>query len=131
MPLINGSKLNWALLWLDVMPKREYGEYIIDLEPKINKSPNGLSCSWDFLLELAPKFYQEIDLLMIGSKSIQNLHRYKDAQEMYETCDLVVQMIDGGFWEIFSSDPQLIAKLKTQFQETEPLDVDFLKKERS
>ncbi len=128
LPLINGSKLYWVLLWLDIMPKKEHGEYIIDLEPKVNKSPNGLSCSWDFLSELADKFYQEIDLLIIGSQSVQNLHRYKDDKEMYETCDVVIQMIDGGFWEIFSSDPNLIAKLKSRFRKTEPLDVDFQKR---
>ena len=128
LPIINESNLNWALLWIKVFPKREQGESVMELEPKVNGSPNGFICSWEFLLDLAKKFHQEIDLLIIGSKSVQNLHRYKDDKEMYETCDVVIEMIDGGFWEIFSSDPNLIAKLKSRFRETEPLDVDFQKK---
>lgn len=127
LPHIDGNNLNWALLWVDVMPKREHAESIIKLEPQVNKSPNGVVCSWDFILKLAQKCDQEINLLIIASKSVQNLRRYKDDKEMYETCDVVIEMIDGGFWEIFSSDPKLIAKLKSQFHDTEPLDVNFQK----
>jgi len=128
LPIIQGSNINWALLWLRAQPKLEHVESVVHLSGMVNESPNGFVCSWETLLGLAEKLYQEFDLLIIGSKSIQNLHRFKDDREMYETCDVVIEMIDGGFWEVFSSDPNLIAKLKTRFHETEPLDVDFQKK---
>jgi hypothetical protein len=128
LPLIDGNNLNWALLWIDVMPKKEYAESIIKLESKANKSSNGVACSWDFILELAKKSDQEINLLIIASQSVQNLRRYKDDKEMYETCDVVIEMIDGGFWEISSWDSKLIAKLKSQFHDIELLDIDFQKR---
>ena len=46
---------------------------------------------------------------------------------MYNICDIVIEMIDGGFWEIFSRDLDLISKLKEKFKETELLKPNFKK----
>ena len=34
-----------------------------------------------------------------GSDEKEDIHRYISDQEMYETCDVVIEMIDGGFWQ--------------------------------
>ena len=62
-----------------------------------------------------------MDIIVIGSKDKDSLHRYDNDQEMYESCDIVIEMVDSNFWEVFSKDPSLIARLKAKFKETELL----------
>lgn len=121
----DGNELNWAALWLDVTPQKNEGHYIIDLEKKINESENGLFFSFEDLKKLSVKFFQEIELTVIGSRLRENLHRYKEDRNMYEMCDVVIEMIDGGFWEVFSSNRNLISQLNKQFQNTEMLISDL------
>lgn len=122
----DGNEFKWAALWLDVTPKKNEGKYIIDLERKINESENGLFFSFNELKELSNKFFQEIELTIIGSTLKENLHRYKEDRNMYEMCDVVIEMIDGGFWEIFSKNKNLISRLNEKYQNTEILTSDFL-----
>lgn len=123
----NGQQFYWSILWLDVTPLKNEGEYIIQLEKKINKSEKGLLESFDFLKKLSSKFFQEIEMLVIASKKKENLHRYKEDREMYETCDIVIEMIDGGYWEIFSKDKLFIDKISTKFNDIKFLTSDFQK----
>ena len=123
----NGQQFYWSILWLDVTPLKDKGEYIIQLEKKINKSEKGLLESFDFLKKLSSKFFQEIEMIVIASKKRENLHRYKEDRAMYETCDIVIEMIDGGFWEVFSKNKTLIDKLAKKFNDITFLTSDFLK----
>ena len=58
------------------------------------------------------------------------MRRYNNDQEMYETCDIVIEMVDCGYWEIFSKDEQLINRLAAKFKETQFLESDFLNFEK-
>ena len=49
---------------------------------------------------------------------------------MYETCDIVIQMFDSCYWEVFSKDTQLIEKLAKKYKQIKFLDPDFLEKQR-
>jgi hypothetical protein len=115
----------WALLWLDVTPLENEGKYIVELQKKINQSENGLITTFGSLLEISKKIFQEIDLTIIACKIKENIHRYKEDREMYETCDIVIEMIDGGFWEVFSKNVTWIDQLAKKFQKVEFLTSDF------
>ena len=105
------SQLNWELLWLDVTPIKREGKAITELQKKVNKSENGLPCDFKLLVELSGKIFQEIEILIIGCKVKEHLHRYKEEQKMYQSCDIVIEMIDGGCWEIFSKNINWIDRL--------------------
>lgn len=120
--------LNWSVLWLDVTSKKGSGTFIVDLMDKANHSKNGFSCSFTDLIEISDKIFQEIEVLIIGCKNAENIHRYKQDQEMYETCDIVIEMIDGGFWEIFSKNLPLIELLSSIYKDFEFLESDFQNK---
>ncbi|MDX8430653.1 MAG: hypothetical protein SNF33_02435 [Candidatus Algichlamydia australiensis] len=123
----NASQPNWALLWLDVTPLDSSGSFFIELENKVNKSKNGFPCTFETLFEISKKIFQEIEVLIIGCSNKGNIHRYKDDQKMYETCDIVIEMIDGGFWEIFSKDTKWIDRLAKKYEKVELLTPDFQK----
>lgn len=77
------------------------------------------------LEELSKKIFQEIDVTIIACKEEKNLHRYTEDREMYETCDMVIEMIDGGFWEVFSRNVKWIDQLTKNFQHIKHLTSDF------
>ncbi|NGX37492.1 MAG: hypothetical protein K1000chlam2_00648 [Chlamydiae bacterium] len=124
----HASQLNWALLWFDVTPTEKEGKLLTELQKKVKESEEGLSYTFESLAELSKKIFQEIEVLIVGCKNKENVRRYKDDQEMYETCDIVIEMIDGGFWEIFSKDISWIDQLAEKYEEVEFLTSDFQKK---
>jgi len=115
----------WALLWLDATPLENEGKYLIALQKKTNQSENGLTVTFESLLVISKKIFQEINLAIIACKEKENIHRYKNDREMYETCDIVIEMIDGGFWEIFSKNTKWIDQLAKKFQTVKFLASDF------
>jgi len=121
------NQLYWGVLWLDVTPLEKQGSIIHELQLKIDQSENGLHCTFEFLMKISEKIFQEIDMTIIACHKKENLRRYKDDQEMYETCDIVIEMIDGGFWEIFSKNIKWINQLAKKFREVEFLSPDFKK----
>ena len=98
-------QLNWALLWLEVSINTGESLLITGLQQEINHSKNGLLYSFTNLSELSKKIYQEINLLIISSKDPSKLHRYKNDQEMYEVCEIVIEMIDGGYGFVAQFQP--------------------------
>lgn len=62
--------------------------------------------------------------MIIGSKDINNISRYKDDKEMYETCPIILRMFDSWFWEVFSKDEDLINRLSAKYKDAELL-TDF------
>jgi hypothetical protein len=118
------NQFNWALLWFDVTPIKDEGKLLTELGKKVNESKDGFLCTFEFLLDLSRKIFQEIDVLIIGCKVKECLHRYEEDKKMYETCDIVIEMIDGGFWEIFSKNINWIEQLANKYKETEFLTPD-------
>ena len=122
------NQLHWALLWCDATPIKEKGKQIIELEKKVNESIDGLPCTFESLVDFSNKIFQEIEILIIGCRIQENIHRYKEDQKMYETCDIVIEMIDGGFWEIFSKEIGWIDRLAKKYKEIEFIMPDFQKR---
>ena len=76
------NEFHWSLLWCEVTPIKEEGEVIIQLQQKVNTSKDGLLFTFDLLVNFSKKIFQEIELLLIGSRVMDNLHRYEKDQEM-------------------------------------------------
>lgn len=94
----------------------------------MHSSRRGFRCNFEFLVEFSEKIFQEIEVLIVGCKIKQHLHRYEDDQKMYETCDIVIEMIDGGCWEIFSKNLSWIDQTAERYNEVELLQPNFQKK---
>lgn len=123
----NGNLLNWSILYLYGMGNLKDGGSIEHLENNINKSKNGFFIRWNELNALANNFDQVYDIIIIASRDEELLHRYEIDQEMYETCDIVIEMIDSGYWEVFSKDEDLIKRLGRKFKDIKFLESDFQK----
>ena len=89
------------------------------------KSENGVLVEWESLTKLSNKFFQMYGIIILGCRDEKLLRRYEDDQKMYETCDIVIELIDCAFWEVFSKDESFINRLTLKFKEIEFLESDF------
>ena len=123
----NGNSLYWCILFLDGFTHPEEGKFISELQKKILESENGLIISWKDLQALSTKFHQMFEIIILGCKNKNLLHYYEDEIKMYEICDVAIQLIDCAFWEVFSKDHELIARLGKKFKEIKFLKPDFIR----
>lgn len=115
----NGDDLNWCILFLDGIPTLGEGNTATEYKNKINKSPEGFKTNWNEIFFVGNYFFQIFEIIILGSKAEEYLHRYDNDQEMYHFCDIVIELIDCAFWQIYSKDLELIDRLKKKFKNTE------------
>lgn len=119
----NGDALNWCILFLDGTPNKGEGVFINQYKNKINKFEDGLQLAWEEIFVVTEKFVQIFEITILGCKAKKNLHHYESDQEMHQSCDIVIELIDCAFWQVFSRNPELIKKLKGKFKKTESCDI--------
>jgi len=124
--IYNGDSFYWSILFLHASGDLGEGKSIPEFEEQIYNSEKGLFINWEELNILSGKFFQIIDIIIIGCQNESLLHRYENEHEMYETCDIVIELHDSCFWEVFSKDEQLINRLASKFNEIKFLESDFL-----
>jgi hypothetical protein len=118
----NGDSLNWSILSLDSEGDLGEDKSIPVFQQQIQDSEKGFFINWEDLNVLSKKFYQIIDMVLIGCKDKNFLHRYKNDQEMYQNCDVVIDMFDSNYWKVFSKDEDLINRLSAKFKNIEFLE---------
>lgn len=118
----NGDLFYWSVLFLDGTPSPGQGAFLVEYEKKISDSEHGLLSSWENLTRLSNKFFQMFEITVLGCKNKDLLLRYEKEEDMHNACDIVIDLIDCAFWEVFSKDHELIERLKAKFKETELLD---------
>lgn len=123
----NTNSFYWSILYLDATGDLGEGKSIPEFEQQIIESEKGFFLTWRELIDLSNKFWDLMDIIIIGSREKENLHRYENDQAMYETCDIVIEMVDSGYWEVFSKEEKLINKLASKFKEIKFLAPDFEK----
>lgn len=116
----------WSILFLDAIGDLGDKKSIPEFENQILESEKGIFISWKELCNLAKKFEQIIDITILGCKDLESIRRYDIEQEMYESCDIVIEMVDSSYWEIFSKDKSIINRLAAKFKDTQLLETDFL-----
>lgn len=122
-----GNNLSWSILFLDGTPNSGKGNIVNEYKKQINKSEEGLKINWDHIFLIGNEFFQLFEVLILGCKTKEFLHRYDDDREMYQSCDIVIELIDCAFWQIFSKDPELINRLQKKFKNIELLPANFEK----
>lgn len=110
----DGNLFHWAILDLEATGRLKKG-YITEFEEEITKSKNGYFITWEEIKDLVTQFYQIINIILIGCKDKTFLRRYNKPLEMYENCDIVIEMFDSSYWEVFSNDLGLIENFKSKF----------------
>jgi hypothetical protein len=123
----DGRLYYWSILFFYGSGQLKNGKSIVTFAEDIRKDERGFPLTWDELKELIKCFYDVWDITIIGCKDPLLIRKYDTDQEMYETCDIVIEMIDSGYWEVFSKDINLIDKLARKFKNIKFLESDFEK----
>jgi len=118
----DGLNMHWYVLFLDGMPKPEKGKLLNEYQNLVRQSKCGLPVNWNDLLKITDNYFQLYEAIILGIKNDSSLVSFQNDREMRQVCDVVIELIDCAFWEIFSRDPILIEKLKKKFQKVEILD---------
>ncbi|QVL55417.1 MAG: hypothetical protein KFB95_08930 [Simkaniaceae bacterium] len=121
--LDNNNKLNWAILELEATG--DLGEEKWTELEQFETSDTGTLITWDDLKETSGKFWQVIWMTIIGCKDKKNLRFYDTSFEMYESCEVVIEIFDGSCCEVFSHDRSLIERLAKKYKEIELLEPDW------
>lgn len=123
----DGHAFYWLILFLEGPIKPDSDKFVIDFMCNIDNAIDGLYVNWGELNLLSKSLYQIIDSIIIGSKNKNLLNRYENHQDMYETCDIVINMFDSSYWEVFSNNEDLINRLAIKFNDVKFLETDFEK----
>lgn len=121
----DNNNMKWAILELEATG--DLGEKKWEQLDGIQESERGYWIEWKDLKDISKKFWQVIWMTIIGSKDEKNLHFYESGFTMYESCEIVIEIIDGGYCEVFSHDHQLIDKIAKKFKDIEYLEPDWNK----
>lgn len=95
----------------------------IDIDNAI-KDQNGYCLTWHKLKELASKFDQVINTTIVASIDTNFITTHKDDFEnIYKNFPLVIAILDGDFWEVSTSDENLVKKIKSKYKHVEVKDI--------
>ena len=117
--IYQGESFFWNILFLDGTLVHNQKKNLIKYMKKINESSEGIFIKWKELFLLSKQFDQIFETIILGSKDINLLHRYKNDNEMYESCDIVIELIDCYFWQVYAKDQTIIEKLAKRFSKIE------------
>lgn len=103
-----GEKSYWGLLWLDatVIPSNEPS--LVDIYREVNNSEVATVVAWEELIKLSSQINQTIDIVIIGDNDVANIIKYSTDEQMYNSCDYTLELIDSSYWIVHSNDDSFI-----------------------
>lgn len=102
-------------------PDSELERLYAECYQRLEEAPNRqLQMSFDQLLECAESVSQTEDGFFLAVRPtvgvIPELHRLRDCEAV---ADLIIHSFDGTFWEITTTDDDLLTRLSAKFQDRE------------
>lgn len=107
------QQLIWSILDLEAIGDIStiWQRGILDLEANIKYLPQGLILSWQMLVQLAQKFDQVINTVIVGCQKVSKIPSLEPNVDLDEPCEIVLELIDSSVWRIYTKDKLLSAKL--------------------
>jgi hypothetical protein len=102
-----GQQLAWSLFFLDA-PGEPDGLCAR------SEAPSGVRVSWDELRRLADRL-EAVYWGTFAAYRPEAGHPDYRSDPRFGTSDLVIEAIDGGYWEVHTSDPRLVERLVAAF----------------
>ncbi|MDR0349453.1 MAG: hypothetical protein LBH90_08200, partial [Tannerella sp.] len=100
----------WKFIWIEGCSSTLN---MLEFEKSINESEDGLLIDSNELLRLSNLFDRLIEVVLIGSENENKLFKYEKDVIAKKECDFFIELIDSSYWEITSSNPDFISKIKS------------------
>ena len=114
-----GDKFTWSIYELDATGNLGEGCSLPELEDKIDSLESGFIMCWNDLLVMSSKLSQVINLILIASNVNQAFEKYEDSNDWRKKYPIIVEIVDGDYWEVYSSNENLIDSLEKKYKDTE------------
>jgi hypothetical protein len=115
-----GPSMRWCILYLDeVVWKQDYPLMALEeLYAKVDDSPNGLSMSWDELVEISHAIVQTIDGTYIAYREGQVVPEYPGDrfEDLYAASEVVFQAVDSTYWEVYARNDEVLNRYKSAYK---------------
>jgi len=117
-----GPNLMWSVLDLYTMGYTEENTDMIELEQRFAQESGGegFPISWPALLNLAKSCRQIIDTVIVAYKNPSYrpiLSPTHPVKTLYNQSEIVLELIDGSVWYVFSLDDEFIERLAHEFRD--------------
>ena len=112
-----GERLTWIIWDLAISGFLEGGKAVQELEQESAAAPHGIIATWTELWSLASQLTQVRDGLFGGCSNPSGFPQIGDENALFDTCEIVLQAVDAGWWEVRVRDDALVRKLQEAFRD--------------
>ena len=118
----DGSALHWSILELEATGDLGENKHLADVVNQVRTSKCGLQVSWKELVDLASHLHQVIWGFVIGSQDPEALERYASEAEVSKNCDIVIDVFDTTYCDVYARDQGLLDRISAGFPNSQPIE---------
>ena len=113
-----GEQLSWRILELEASGDlSRLGRTVQSLEIEVRNSKNGLPITWSDLVILARTLSQVINTKITGYRGELADSQSSGVQDLYNTCEIILEAIDSSLWRIYVRDRKVGDRLRAAFRD--------------
>ena len=112
------ADIKWSIYELSSTGKSDSDLSLVNLEDEIDDRDTGIQISWSDLLELTSKLNDVINLILVGKTDDQDFTAYENTNSWRKQYPIIVEIVDGYAWNVYSSSEKLISLLENKFNDT-------------
>lgn len=110
----NQLGLNWSLLYIYASSRAESGLNILQIENAARTRESGIIYQYEDLMKLLLNLEQLWEIQIVGASNPENLKHYESDEEMWTSCEVIIELFDTGILEIISHQRKPLEEILTQ-----------------
>ncbi len=107
----NNIECKWSILSIE-----GFGypgdDSVLYYEEEVKNSLYGLKCDWSSLIQMANRYCQIIEIILIGDIKETNLRRYSNEDEMYMNCLYTIELVDSSYWIVHTTETDSLKNMR-------------------
>ena len=115
------SSSNFFLYELEATGSKNIDYFLGVFSDEINNSDIGVPIKWNDLLHKTSQIDQVINIILVGNLEKKVNDKYLVEHGWKNKKEIVIEMVDGDCWEIYSSNLELVTYLKNKYLNVEVL----------
>ena len=108
------SSSKWAILYLHAFGNLTKNT-MLEFEDEVNNRKNPEILSHSKLTEILNQIEVINEILIIADHNTQKIRRFSSDNDMYNECDLTIELCDSTYWQVSSNNTDLLDFLKKEF----------------
>ena len=117
------SNLNFCLYELDAIGCEDIDYYLGTMSDEVNSSEYGTAIRMNDLIYKSSQLKQVINFILVGNSKIKINDKYLAEHHWMNEQEIIIQMLDGDCWEVFTHNLDIANFLQNKYSEVEICDV--------